>query len=84
MTAKRRGIRREKICKLKAGDKSYDLLFFCEGARDTEDRMFDKDSGTSMHNAEERRIKFSYNGYFEKAQSKPICDLPRPGASANK
>ena len=39
--------------------------------------MFDMDSGASMHNAEEKRIKFCYNGYFEKVQSKPICDLPR-------
>ena len=29
------------------------VLFSCEGARDTEDRMFGMDSGASMHNAEQ-------------------------------
>ena len=41
----------EKICKLKAED-NY-VLFSCEGARDTEDRMFGMDSGASMHNAKQ-------------------------------
>ena len=39
-----------KICKLKVKD-NY-VLFSCEGARDTEDRMFIVSSGVSMHNAE--------------------------------
>ena len=41
----------EKMCKLKAEDNYF--LFFCEGARDTEDRLFGMDSGASMHNAEQ-------------------------------
>ena len=41
----------ENICKLKAED-NY-VLFSCEGARDTGDRMFVMDSGASMHNAEQ-------------------------------
>ena len=44
------------------------VLFSCKGARDTEDRMFVMDSGASMDNAEQRRIKLGYNGYFEKVQ----------------
>ena len=32
-------------------------IISCEGARDTEDRTFIVDSGVSMHNAEQRRIK---------------------------
>ena len=37
----------EKICKLKAEDTH--VLFSCEGARDTEDRMFVVDLRASMH-----------------------------------
>ena len=44
------------------------VLFSCEGARDTEAGMFIVYSGASMHNAEQRRIKLRYNGYFEKVQ----------------
>ena len=66
----------EKICKLKAED-NY-VLFSCEGARDTEDRMFIVDSGASMHNAEQGRLKHRNNGHFEKVQNS-INDLPRLG-----
>ena len=31
-------------------------LFSCEGARDTEDRTFDMDSGASLHNAEQGEL----------------------------
>ena len=55
----------EKICKLKAED-NY-VLVSCEGA---------EDSGASMHNAEQRRIKLKFDGYFEQVQN-PISDLPR-------
>ena len=55
-----------KICKLKAEDNN--VLFSCEGARDTEDRMFVLESEASMHIAEQRRIELRYNGYFEKVQ----------------
>ena len=65
-----------KKCKLKAED-NY-VLFSYEGARDTEDRMFDMDSGASMHNAEQGEFELRYNGYFEKVQN-PMSDLPRPG-----
>ena len=65
----------EKICKLKAED-NY-VLFSCEGARDTEDRMFIVDSGASMHNAEQGRLEHRNNGHFEKVQN-TISDLPRP------
>ena len=44
------------------------VLFPCEGARDTEDRMFVMDSGASMHNAEQERIEPRCNGHFEKVQ----------------
>ena len=44
------------------------VFLSCEGARDTEDCMFDVDSGASMHNAEQRIIELRYNGYFEKVQ----------------
>ena len=44
-----------KICELKAEDKATFYSFF-EGARDTEDRMFDMDSGASVHHAEQRRM----------------------------
>ena len=48
------------------------VLFSCEGARDTEDRMFVLDS-----NAEAR----SSDTVDTLRRSKtPICDLPRPGA----
>ena len=73
-----------KICKLKAQDKDtcYSPVER-KGARDTEDRMFDMDSGASMHNAERRRIKLRYNGYFEKVQKKQKR-LTATGSSANK
>ena len=45
--------------------------------------MFDMDSGASLHNAEQRRIKLRYNGYFEKVQ-KPLMRRTATGASANK
>ena len=32
------------------------VLFSCEGAKDTEDRMFVMDSGASMHNAEQGEL----------------------------
>ena len=41
----------EKICKLKPNIKLR--LLSCEGARDTEDRMFIVYSGVSMNNAEQ-------------------------------
>ena len=44
--------------------------------------MFDMDSGASMHNAEQRRIKLRYNGYFEKVQN-TIMRLTATGCSAN-
>ena len=40
------------------------------------------DSGASMHNAEQRRIKLRYNGYFRKVQ-KPQMRLAATGCSAN-
>ena len=58
------------------------VLFSCEGARETEYRMCVMDSGASMHNAEQRRIKLRYN--TSRRSKNPICDLPRPGSSANK
>ena len=42
----------EKICKLRAEHKNY-VSFSCEGARNTEDRMFIVDTGASMHHAEQ-------------------------------
>ena len=57
--------------KLKTED-NY-VLFSCEGARDTEYRVFVMDSGASMHNAEQRRFELSYNGYFEKVQKNPYA-----------
>ena len=52
----------EKICKLKAED-NY-VLFSCEGARVTEDRIFGMGSRASMHDAEQRRIELRFIGYF--------------------
>ena len=47
------------------------VLFPCEGARDTEDRMFAMDSGASMHYAEQRReLSSDTIGYFEKVQKR--------------
>ena len=60
----------EKICKLKAED-NY-VLFSCEGARDTEDRMFVMDSGASMHNG------------LSSDTPKPNKQLTAAGSSANK
>ena len=43
------------------------VLFSCEGARDTEDRMFIVDSGASMHGAEQERFELrSANTIFRK------------------
>ena len=53
------------------------VLFSCEGASETDDRMFIVYSGASMHNAEQGDLNSRYNGYFEKVQN-PISDLPRP------
>ena len=73
----------EKIRKLKAED-NY-VLFSCEGARDTEDRMLVVDSGASKHNAEQERERFTlrWNGYFEKVQNHQER-LTAIGSSANK
>ena len=48
--AKYRGLWRENM---QAQTEDNYVLFSCEGARDTEDRMFGMDSGASMHNAEQ-------------------------------
>ena len=61
----------------------FTVLFSCETARDTEVRMFIVYSGASVHNTKQEELELRYNGHFEKVQ-KNICDLPRPGSSANK
>ena len=66
----------EKICKLKAED-NY-VLFSCEGARDTEDRMFVMDSGPPMHNAEQRDLSSATMDTLRRSKN-PMSDLPRPG-----
>ena len=59
------------------GEHQTTFWFSCEGARDTEARMFIVYSGASMHNAEQGEFELRCNGYFEKVQN-PICDLSRP------
>ena len=46
-------------------------LFSCEGARDTEDRMFVLDSNAEQSSDTVDTLRKS---------NIPICDLPRPGA----
>ena len=54
------------MCKVKTEDKATFYSFVeAKVVRDTWVRM---DSGASMHNPEQRRIKFRNNGYFEKVQ----------------
>ena len=55
------------------------VLFSCEGAGDTEDRMFGIDSRASMHNAEQGDLSSGTMDTFRRSNN-PICDLPRPGA----
>ena len=52
------------------------VLFSCEGARDTEDRMFIVCSGASKHNAEQGELSSD----TLRRSNNPMCDLPRPGA----
>ena len=68
----------EKICKLK-GEDNY-VLFFCEGVRNTEDRMFIVDSGASMHNAEQGEFRSDTMDTLRRSKN-PTCDLPRPVAA---
>ena len=51
------------------------VLFSCEGARDTEDRMFVMDSGASVHNAEQGDLSSDTMDTLRRSNS--TCDLPR-------
>ena len=56
------------------------FLFSCEGARDTEDRMFAVDSGASMHNAEQGELSSDTVDNTLRRSENSVSDLPRLGA----